>query len=518
MKKIFCIFLSFFLFFVGSVHSQTLFDNGLKDFKDENYEEALQSFIEARKLEPTSTVIAFYLGLTYKKMDSYKEAVPYLRDAVTLTPPIKEAIIELIDALYQTEHFDEAQKWTDVAEKEGVSLARVHFLKGLILAKKNQYADAITAFERAKEIDKSIAQAAEFQIANIYLAEGKLKDSQKRFKLAMTLDPTTDTATFARNYEKFIAEKMEKERPLRITVGLTYKYDTNVSARPTSGFLVDDPSISPTVAGERDFGMNLNTRIMYKAPFSFKTPYNLSFQYSLYADRFFRRDDYNQVQQSFTLMPGYSFERVSLSLPAVLGYSWLQGTKGSDFLNSFQWFEDTKYMRFMNINPTMRFMVSQNNIMEISSGYTKKYYYNASLTPAEDRDGKSINGSFGWMFFFKDGNGLLSGRFTYTDEDTSGSNWAYKEQKFSISFIYPLSEKLKFQFSSEAAFTKYKFENLTFNMTRRDDTYMGALGLIYTLFKNTDLTAQYNYTRDKSNIGIYDYEREVFSIGMEYRY
>jgi tetratricopeptide (TPR) repeat protein len=518
MKKIFCICLFLLFLIVDLAYGQTLFDSGLKDFKDENYEEALQSLIKARKLEPTSTVIAFYLGLTYKKMDNYKDAVPYLRDAVTLTPPIREALIELIDALYQTENFDEAQKWTNVAEKEGVSLARVQFLKGLILSKKDKYDDAIAAFEKAKEMDKSIAQAAEFQIANIYLKEGKLKDSQKRFKMAMTLDPTTDTATFARNYEKFIAEKMEKERPLRITVGLTYKYDTNVSARPTSGFLVDDPSISPTVAGERDFGMNLNTRIMYTAPFSFKKPYNLSFQYSLYADRFFRRDDYNQVQQTFAVMPGYGFDRVSFSIPSVFGYSWLQGSHGTDFLNSLQWFEDTKYMRFVNLNPTMRFMVSQNNIMEMSTGYTKKYYYNASLTSDEDRDGKNFNGALGWMFFFKDGNALLSGRFTYTDEDTSGSNWAYREQKFSISFIYPLSEKFKFQLSSEAAFTKYKFENLTFNMTRRDDTYIGAIGLIYALFKNTDLIAQYNYTRDKSNIGIYDYEREVFSIGMEYRY
>jgi hypothetical protein len=51
-----------------------------------------------------------------------------------------------------------------------------------------------------------------------------------------------------------------------------------------------------------------------------------------------------------------------------------------------------------------------------------------------------------------------------------------------------------------------------------DDTFTNSLGLIYTIFKNVDITGQLTYTRDNANISTYDYDRYVASIGIEYRF
>jgi tetratricopeptide (TPR) repeat protein len=64
------------LSFTGIAYSQTPFEKGLKDFKEENYEEALEYFLWARKLEPTSSSVAFYTGLTYKIMENYRRQSP----------------------------------------------------------------------------------------------------------------------------------------------------------------------------------------------------------------------------------------------------------------------------------------------------------------------------------------------------------------------------------------------------------------------------------------------------------
>jgi hypothetical protein len=56
-----------------------------------------------------------------------------------------------------------------------------------------------------------------------------------------------------------------------------------------------------------DAAFNANLYASYIAPFSFKTPYNLSVQYFLSAERYMRRDDYNLAQQSLSVPPGYSF-------------------------------------------------------------------------------------------------------------------------------------------------------------------------------------------------------------------
>jgi len=53
------------LSFTAAAYCQSPFEKGMNEFKQENYEEALEYFLWARKLEPTSSSVAFYTGLTY---------------------------------------------------------------------------------------------------------------------------------------------------------------------------------------------------------------------------------------------------------------------------------------------------------------------------------------------------------------------------------------------------------------------------------------------------------------------
>ena len=516
-------------FFLCPAYGQTPFAKGIEQFNQENYEEALGLLIEARKLEPTSSSVAFYLGLTYKLMEQYKEAIPYLKDAVTYTPRVKEALPELVDSLYQNNEFAEALQWIKVGEKEGIALAKMEYFKGLILSKEGKNTEAVEAFEKARKLDSSLSQMVEFQIASAYLKEGKLKESKERFKAAISLDPRTDIGTYARDYENLVSDKMEQERPFRFTFGMGYKYDTNVNARPTSGPFVDIPSLAPILSGQRDMAINMTLRALYIAPFSFKGPYNLSVQYSLNTDRYLRRDDYNNMQQTITVTPGYNFNKVAVTLPLTFGYTWLQSDNrdgfgsGTDFLNNVHWFKNAQYMKMYGANPTARMMLTQNSIGEVAFGVVQRQYdiissSAAPIPPQEVRDGINTNGSIGVSYFFKEGKGLASLRYTFSNEDSDGFNWSYHENRFSFSCLYPFTKLFRAQLSYDAIFTKYKHENITFGMKRRDDTYTGSIALLYGFTKNFDIIAQYTNIIDHSNIGTYDYDREIFQIGFEYRF
>lgn len=528
-KRFLAVVLAFgFVFLAGVCYCETPFEKGKAEFKDENYEEALASFLEARKLEPSSSTVAYYLGLTYKILESNKEAVTYLREAVTLTPRVREALVELVDALYQTNEIGEAKKWIEVGEKENIEPARLQFLKGLVLVKEEKYEEAIKAFEKAKSLDAKLGQPSEFQIANAYVKLGKLGDARTRFNAVNRLDPNTDIATYARDYEKIVAEKMEREKPWRFTFGLAYKYDTNVVAKG-SGPIADE------ISGERDSAMNFSARIGYTAPFSFTTPFNLSLQYSLYAERYFKKSytradgttgnlsEYNNMTNTFSATPGYNFDRFSVSLPVAYGYSSLQGDKSNDFLNQLSWYNETRYMQYLNASPTLRILISQNQIGEVSVGYMKKKYFRtelhpAPIDPAEDRDSQIWSGSISWTYFFNQGKGLFGLRYTRAHEDADGDNWSNRENRFGFTFLCPVVGKLKAQVTAEAAFAEYVHTHKVFDIARRNETYTGTLGLIYEIFKNTDLLAQYTYIKDRSNIALYDYKREVWMLGLEYRY
>jgi tetratricopeptide (TPR) repeat protein len=531
MKK--CLAITFFsiclILLLGvNAQSESLFEKGMKEFKAENYEEALDLFQQARKEDPKSSTAAFYLGLTYKIQENYKDSIPPLRDAVTLTPRIKEAVVELADSLYQTDNFKETLEWIAVGEREGIQPAKLQFLKGLTLAKEGKSAEAVQAFEKAKGLDGSLAQAVEFQIASAYVKDGRLKEARNRFQAAAMVDPKSDIAAFARDYEKIIDEKMERERPWRLSVGMGLKYDTNVVAKG-SGPQVDE------ISGHQDYAANLSFRVGYTAPFSFNTPFNLNMQYSLFAERYFNKsytradgsqgnlNEYNTATNVISLTPGYNFSRYALTLPISYAFTSLQGDKTYDFLRDANWFWDTRYMQSFSATPTLRFMIGQNHIGEVSFGYMKKKYYDTDIHPEaiderENRDGETFSGGLGWMYLFKEGKGLFTLRYTYSDEKTDGDNWSNQEHRFSSTFLYPLAAKWKLQLSGDAAFADYVHTNAVFDTRRTDEVYNGSVALIYEVFKNVDVLLQYTYIRDKCNISIYDYERMVYTLGFEYRY
>jgi len=157
-------FLSYFLPYALCKESEYL-KKGIEQYKEENYEEAVEILKKAREEDPASSTAAFFLGLAYKQVTDYPSAAVNLRDAVTLTPKIKEALVELIDVLLQLDELEEARQWIETAEKENIAPPKTAFLKGLLLKKEEKNLEAVKSFEKAKSLDKSLSQAAEFQIA-----------------------------------------------------------------------------------------------------------------------------------------------------------------------------------------------------------------------------------------------------------------------------------------------------------------------------------------------------------------
>lgn len=48
---------------------------GIKQYKEEKYEQAVEILVKARKEDPKSSVAAFFLGLAYKQIMDYPKAL-----------------------------------------------------------------------------------------------------------------------------------------------------------------------------------------------------------------------------------------------------------------------------------------------------------------------------------------------------------------------------------------------------------------------------------------------------------
>ncbi len=471
---------------------------GIEQHKQENYEEAIDLLKKARKEDPKSSSAAFFLGMAYKQVMDYQKASEHLSDAVTLTPRIKEALIELTEVLYLWGKLDEAKKWIEIAEKEEIFPARIAFLKGLVLQKEGSNLEAVESFEKAKSLDATITQAVEVQIALCYLKERKLKKAKDRFQAAIQHDPQSDLAGFARRYEDLVEKRIFLERPVRVTLGLFGQYDTNVVLKPTEASLAAD------VTDEESYATTTTIRVDY-VPI-IEGPWIFNAQYSFYGNFHDKHSTtHDVISNGIYIAPGYNFGKYALNLAVRYNHTLVRNPSYKKYVDSF------------SAGPLLRTLVGKNNILELYAGLDKKEYFRPPLSPEEDRDSNTLSTYISWIRLFKDG-AFFNLKYEFSDVDADGRNWENNGHRFSANTSIPLIEKLKLQVSGQAFLQDYKYTHTTFDKEREDKIYQGSLGFTREFFESANLVLQYTKTRADSNIGIYDYKREVYTAGVEYRF
>ncbi|MBI5748218.1 MAG: tetratricopeptide repeat protein [Nitrospinae bacterium] len=411
--------IAFILLFLFSakVYSQPLpsqpdeLKQGIFNLKEENYEEAVEDFKKARELNPDSSITAYYLGIAYKKIQNYPEAKTHLKDALTLSPKVKEAVVELADVLYQLGEMKEALKEIEIADSQGMNTPQTTFLKGMLLLKLGMESDIVIeeniiiyggknysytknddgtitieegplssrkfyvankeakeSFKKAKTLDEKLTTSSDFQIAMATMQEGDLNEARDIFKEIIIKDPNADIAQFANQYIDAITKRIKEERPYRLTAGIQYQHDSNVILKP------GDVTASAGISGESDSAGIINLRGEYlpglKAPFGLKT------QYSLYQNLHGRLKNYDVQSHSIAIVPNYNLTSGSISL--LTSYNLTR-------------VDNLDYLKTLTLSPTYTFFISKTQFATGSLKYQDKKYVKAPTGADEDREGSDTN-------------------------------------------------------------------------------------------------------------------------------
>ena len=501
-------------------------EEGVRQYQLENYEEAVDVLTKVRANNRTSSSAAFFLGMAYKQVMDYPKAVDNLQDAVTLSPPIQEALIELVDALYQMDRLDEARKWLAVAEKEGSYPARAAFFKGLILSKENDNPAAISAFENAKRIDPTLSQAAEFHIGVSYMKDRKLDKAKERFQAVVQHDALSDLAAFARQYQSVLEQAIEQDRPLRLTVGILGGYDTNMVSKPI------DAAAAGNITNEKAFVLSSSARLDYVPRLDGPWLFNAQAAVASTVNSE-HTHDHDSFASSFSMAPGYNFGSFAVNLTASYTNALLRTDPDPDPVPADSNPGYKRYMDYFTVGPTLRVMVNQNNILEVFGGYDKKSYYNQKTSNQESiRDSVGLREYISWVWLFKE-NAFFNLRYDFSQDHADGIYWESATNRISANLSIPLfSEErakrvgqLNLQVTGGVAWQDYRYEQPNVDsqgnieMTkRRDRLYAGSLGFSWAFSKYASFIVQASRTKNDSNITVYSYERDLYMAGFEFRY
>jgi len=493
-----------FIFLVGilmfgkteDLSAQSLIDIGIKEYKAENYEEALEILTKAKSQQPDSSLIAFYLGLTFKQMGNFREATGQFKEALRLSPPANDAYPELIETLYFLNEIKEAKDWMNKAEKEGVKPGRLSYLKGLILLKEREEKGALKAFKKAKELDSSLSQASDIQIARIYARQKRFPEAKESLKAVISVDPASETASFAKEYEDALARSVKKYKPWSVIAGVAYQFDDNVVLKPSRR--IPDLNIS----GEKDSSIVTTLRFIYTP--LLKEPWVFTGQYTSYTNTYFN-NKVNLINQSVSLTPGYNFNRGVFTLPVSFSYLWLR---------------EKEYMHLTQTRPTVYLMISPDHIVQLSTGYIRREMLRSppNHDRNEERDGNIWSLSPGYLRPFKGGKGLFYFHYEFSDDNTEGKNWENIGNRFTLGLILPIVEKVSLSLSGDILLQDYRHTHTFYGMERSDRIYYGSTGIRWEMLKGLKLNLQYGHTRADSNIDVYEYRRNVVQLGVEYTF
>ncbi len=481
----------------ASTPAKNLYEKGVDEYNKENYEEAIQLLGEARRLNPEDTFAAFYLGMAYKETMDYENAGSHLLDAVQKGAKIKEALVELVHVQVLLKKSEEARKWIQIALKEGIFPAKMHYLLGIVEKDEGNYKEAVICFENAAKADPSYRQSADYEIALCLFGDNDLTAARELFQTAILHDPGSDQSSFARQYLDLIDQRMELEKPFRLTIGMLAQYDTNVVLKPDSSVasdITDEESMGLVGMVLADYTPRLGGGKLFSARYALAGNFHQN-----------HSTTHDTITNTLEIIPGFQMGRYSVHLAGSYSHFMVRGS-------SYE-----RYMEEFGAGPLIRRLTGENHILEMYGGYLQKEYAQPPSDLDEDRDSKGYDLYLSWIWLFKK-SAFFNLKCEYIDEDADGINWDNDGYKASAMAIIPLFDRVKLQLGSSIFLQEYENTHTTFNLSREDEIHDYSAGLIWEFMKNSLMVFQYSRTRAHSNLKIYDYVRDLYSAGMEYRF
>lgn len=119
---------------------------------------------------------------------------------------------------------------------------------------------------------------------------------------------------------------------------------------------------------------------------------------------------------------------------------------------------------------------------------------------------------------FNDAKHYIKAGYLYDMEDAHGANWNYEGNKVTAGFQYTFPKDIRLNTDYEYKRVRYGKTNIFFDEKRRDIDRAVNVVLSKEVKGNLTLSLEYLRSDNKSNIALYDYEKNLYSVGLSWRW
>jgi len=170
------------------------------------------------------------------------------------------------------------------------------------------------------------------------------------------------------------------------------------------------------------------------------------------------------------------------------------------------------------IRPVFILQENPTNLSVLQYAFQVKEFGERPLFLEDNRD--ALNHEVGFIHFLRFNNAKhhIKAGYFYDKEFAEGDNWDYSGNKFitGIQYTFPMDIRLNLDYEYKRV--RYKNTNIYFDEKRRDIDRGLMAAISKDIGKNWTLSLDYTRRRNSSNIDLYDYRKNLYSVGVSWRW
>ena len=490
------------------------------------YDEALGLLNDALTLDPKNVEALYYTGLALMAQQKTEQAVEVLEKARALAPRDLSILFLLGVAYFALERYDQAEGPLTPVFNERPQTEGIGYYVGLIRYRKKDYQGALKAFRAETSKNPNIQQLVRFYSGLTLAILGFPEQAVAEVDAALRLQTGSALTGPAERIRDSLASVRDAERRFHADVRVGFLYDSNVAVVP-------QPSHDPTAEALRrrktaTTGEIAALRLEYA--WLRTGPWESTVTYSFFQTYNNRLPDFNV--QNHLVAGALSYRAAIGAMPFQVGtqYSWDYLSLGTD-----------DFLQRHTATMFGTLVENQGNLTTVLGRFQNKdFYASRGQLEDEDRDARNWMVGFTHVFRFAQDKHYIRVGYQFDYEKADGRNFTYAGNRFLAGGQYTLpwgSTRLKYDFDLHQRHYLHantllpvvnpgtrEREDFEQNHVVRVEQVLAAnigpasIGCSPTAPCPLTLAAEYQRTVADSNLAVYSYNRNVWSLTLSWQY
>lgn len=479
---------------------------GVLEYGNRNYLAALDHLQQVIRLVPDQPDAYFYLGLSFTRIGEFQQAIAALEKVRQLDPSKQYVYYHLGLAYVQAAQYATALTHLERAVTFDPQKAAAYFYLGYCHYQLQQYESALVAFDSALKLEPDLALSVHYYRGRALYALEQDRQARTAFQATIDTDAQSTLGQNAQRYLEAIDRRARDHQLLQVQATIGFQYDDNVT-------IADDDIISRESDGR--------TTIAFGGRLYFvRTPqWRLGVAYDLFQSLHFNLDEFNVQQHTGGLVARFKRDRVTLYTTANYTYTTLDN---DHFSNAFA------------IQPSATIRATNTLFTVLSVRYQNDDYVNQFIPPGQedvrDRDGWRVQPSVAQYLRFNRQRSYLRLRYQFEASRNDGSDWEYDSHQVGLALHSPLLWGITMDIEGTYRRRDYLHINsfdaglpatLEPGVDRRkrdDDRFTASLLLTREFGRYVQVAVGYFHTSNLSNIGFFEYDRNIWTVSLSGRY